>query len=129
MCLCLFATVVGPPLASVPAAADPKPVTIATSRSSELSADGSTVTVELRIRCAPVGDVLEALVTVSQEQTFAQAGFGAACDGAWHRIAINVVALDAPFVEGLAQVSSFILLCDATSTCVQGQDSRVVKVR
>jgi hypothetical protein len=112
-----------------PAVAVPNPVSIQTSSSGTLSGDGLTATVEIRVRCSPEGDVLEALVTVSQEQTFAQASFGLICDGSWHRISVSAVALDVPFAAGPAQVSPFILICDGTGNCVQGQDTRVVRLR
>ena len=114
---------------AAPAAAAPDPVSIQTSPSGTLSGDGLTATVEIRVRCSPEGDVLEALVTVSQEQTFAQASFGPVCDGSWHRISVSTVALDVPFAPGPAQVSPFILVCDGAGNCVQGQDTRVVRLR
>jgi hypothetical protein len=120
--------VVASSLLATPASAARDPVSIKTSSNGDLSADGFTATVSVRVRCDPVGDVLEALVTVSQEQTFAQAGFGPVCDGGWHQFTIGATALDVPFVAGSAQVSSLILICDAQEQCVEGQDSRAVRL-
>jgi hypothetical protein len=115
-------------LLATPASAARDPVSIKTSSNGDLSADGFTATVSLRVRCDPVGDVLEAFVTVSQEQTFAEAGFGPVCDGRWHEFTIGATALDVPFAAGSAQVSSLILICDAQEQCVEGQDSRTVRL-
>ena len=115
-------------LLATPASAARDPVSIKTSSNGDLSADGFTATVSLRVRCDPVGDVLEAFVTVSQEQTFAQAGFGPVCDGRWHEFTIGATALDVPFAAGPAQVSPFILICDELGECVEGQDSRTVQL-
>ena len=113
---------------AVPVSAAPAPVSIKTSQNGDLSADGFMATVSLRVRCATGSDVLEALVTVSQEQTFAQGSFGPVCDGRWHQLVVSATALDVPFVAGTAQVSPFILICDEGGECVQGQDTRVVQL-
>jgi hypothetical protein len=114
---------------AVPAAAA-EPVSVKTFAIGSLSPDRFTATVHLVVRCSPAeGDVLEALVTVSQTQTFGQGGFGPVCDDRWHRISVQVSAFDVPFELGRAQVSSFVLICNAAGECVSGEDTRTALLR
>jgi hypothetical protein len=96
--------------------------------------DGRAVQVEVRVKCGPPAEVLEALVTVSQDEGAASGqgflGSSAVCDGKQHAHSVEVQTLDSTFHSGEAFVSGFVLVC-LDAECVetaQGQDSRVVRV-
>ncbi len=99
----------------------------------ELLDDGRAVQVEVKVKCNPPAEVLEALVTVSQDEgaAFGEAGItSVTCDGKKRTHTVAVQALDSTFRLGEAFVSGFVLVClDAEcAETAQGQDSRVVKV-
>jgi hypothetical protein len=95
--------------------------------------DGQAVRVKVKVACEPPAEVLEALLTVHQEEgaAFGEAGLtSVVCDGKTrvHRVAVE--ALDSTFRPGEAFVSAFVLVC-LDAECVgtaQGQDSRQVRV-
>jgi hypothetical protein len=96
--------------------------------------DGQAVRVKVKVACEPPAEVLEALVTVHQDEgaAFGEAGItSVVCDGKTrvHRVAVE--ALDIiPFRPGEAFVSALVLVC-LDAECVetaQGQDSRLVRV-
>jgi hypothetical protein len=84
--------------------------------------DGRAVQVEVRVKCGPPAEVLEALVTVSQDEgaAFGEAGItSVVCDGKKRTHRVTVEALDSTFRRGEA------FECVETA---QGQDSREVRV-
>jgi hypothetical protein len=99
----------------------------------ELLDDGRAVQVEVKVKCKPLAEVLEALVTVHQDEgaAFGEAGItSVTCDGKMRTHTVTVQALDGTFRHGEAFVSGFVLVClDAEcAETAQGQDSRVVRV-
>jgi hypothetical protein len=90
-----------------------------------LSADGQTATVQVTASCARGWQVLEALVTVSQPQTFGMAGIPLSCTGRSQTSAVAVQSLDAPFQPGDAQVSAYVLI-ERRDRTMQAQDTEVV---
>jgi hypothetical protein len=96
--------------------------------------DGQAVQVKVKFTCEPPAEVLEALVTVHQDEgaAFGEGflGSSAVCDGRQHVDRVEVQALDSTFHSGEAFVSGFVLVC-LDAECVetaQGQDKRVVRV-
>ncbi|MGH2554998.1 MAG: hypothetical protein ACRDHO_04690 [Actinomycetota bacterium] len=99
-------------------------------RPKAVSADGGDVVlVEVKVSCRPVGEVLAALVTVDDGRIFGE-GFiaGVVCDGKQRRHVVDVQGFDGGFGPGPAQASAFVLLCDDAGDCVQGQDSRIIRI-
>jgi hypothetical protein len=95
-----------------------------------LTSEGAAV-VRVAARCEPGLEVLEAMVTVSQDVAFGDAPLAVNCDGSWHRLRVRVVSLDAPLQRGRAQVSAFLLLVidPATGDTVSAQDTERLKLR
>ncbi len=96
--------------------------------------DGQAVQVKVKVSCEPPAEVLEALVTVHQDEgaAFGEGflGSSAVCDVRQHVHRVEVQALDSTFHSGEAFVSGFVLVC-LDAECVetaQGQDTRVVRV-
>jgi hypothetical protein len=95
--------------------------------------DGRAVRVKVKVTCEPPAEVLEALVTVHQDEgaAFGEAGItSVVCDGKMRVHRVVVEALDSTFRPGEAFVSAFVLVClDAEcAETAQGQDSRLVRV-
>ena len=91
---------------------------------------GQILLMSAKVTCDPVGDVLEALVTVEQEGVFGEGFFSAIeCDGKQHKSLVRVQAFDGGFTRGEANASAFILICDAQDNCVDGQSSRIIRIR
>ena len=94
-------------------------------------ARGNGVTVvPVFVTCAG-GVVLEALMTLSQDDqfTFGMAGIpGVTCDGIERKHAVEVRAVSGTFHRGPAFASAFALICGA-STCIGGNASRIVTLR
>jgi hypothetical protein len=86
----------------------------------------------VQVEVACVGPVLEAFVTLSQDDG-AVSGDGPLqpiCDGGARTYDVAVTAFEGRFHKGKAFASAFVLLCDEEGTeCADGQDSRVVKLR
>jgi hypothetical protein len=94
---------------------------------------GQMLLLNAKVKCDPVGDVLEAFVTVEQQGepgVFGEGFFGAIeCDGKQHKTVVTVQGFDGGFVTGEANASAFILICDAQDNCVDGQSSRIIRIR
>jgi hypothetical protein len=118
------------------ATAQEESVTVEVGPTAKLLDDGQAVRVKVKVACEPPAEVLEALVTVHQDEgaAFGEAGItSVVCDGRTHVHKVEVEALDSTFHAGEAFVSAFVLVCldpedpECTDTA-QGQDSTVVKV-
>jgi hypothetical protein len=94
-------------------------------------AGGAAVIVRLTVTCDPGRDVLEAHVSVSQDEASGMAGIpGIVCDGSPHRHRVRVGTFEGSYDRGEAFASAFILRIDpVTQETEQGQDSRTVTVR
>jgi hypothetical protein len=108
-------------------------VVVEVSPTAKLVDGGQAVRVKVKVECEPPAEVLEALVTVSQDEgaAFGEAGItSVVCDGKKRTHKVTVQALDSTFRPGEAFVSAFVLVClDAEcAETAQGQDSRVVRV-
>jgi hypothetical protein len=92
---------------------------------------GAAVVVRVTVTCDPGKDVLEAHVSVSQDEASGMAGIpGIACDGRPHKHKVRVRTFDGAYDRGDAFASAFILRIDPqTQETEQGQDSRTVRVR
>ncbi len=89
-------------------------ISVKLKRNATRRAAGQLVIVEVQVRCAhPVGEVLEALVTVEQDDAFGE-GFlsDVQCDGRTHFHDVRVQSFDGRFETGRAFASAFILICD-----------------
>jgi hypothetical protein len=121
------------PLGAASARQQADAVVVKVGPTAKLIDDGQAVRVKVTVKCEPPAEVLEALVTVHQDEgaAFGEAGItSVVCDGKkrTHRVAVE--ALDSTFGRGEAFVSAFVLVClDAEcAETAQGQDSRVVRV-
>ena len=79
----------------------------------QLLDDGQAVWVKVKVKCEPPAEVLEALVTVHQEEAaaFGEAGIPSmVCDGKKRTQGVRVEALDSTFHRGEAFVSAFVLV-------------------
>jgi hypothetical protein len=121
------------PLGAASARQQADAVVVKVGPTAKLIDDGQAVRVKVKVKCEPPAEVLEALVTVHQDEgaAFGEAGItSVVCDGKkrTHRVAVE--ALDSTFRRGEAFVSAFVLVClDAEcAETAQGQDSRVVRV-
>lgn len=94
---------------------------------------GGSVVARVTITCDPAREVVEAHLTISQDdqRTSGTAGIsGIRCDSRPHTVKVRVTPLEGAFHEGDASASAFILLLDpSTGTTDQGQDSRTISVR
>jgi hypothetical protein len=121
-------------LAGTTTAKQTEAVTVEVGPTAKLIGDGQAVQVKIKFSCEPPAEVLEALVTVHQDEgaAFGEGflGSSAVCDGRQHVDRVEVQALDSTFHSGEAFVSGFVLVC-LDAECVetaQGQDTRVVRV-
>ena len=92
--------------------------------------DGSAV-VRLTIRCPEAAEVLEAHVSVSQDDSavFGEAGIsGVVCDGHRHRHEVLVTPLEGAFASGEAFASGFLLFLQGETTG-QAQDAHAIRLR
>jgi hypothetical protein len=96
--------------------------------------DGQAVRVKVKVACEPPAEVLEALVTVDQDEGAASGegflGSSLVCDGKQRVHRVTVEAQDSTFRPGEAFVSALVLVC-LDAECVEtadGQDSRLVRV-
>ena len=117
---------------TAPAVAAPGTITVKVQPVAQLQSDGSA-RVFVLVRCDPFGQVLEANVSLSQNDGFVSGmgGLGpVVCDRRWHVATSVVRPFDGRFTRGRAFASAFVLLLDpATGTTRQGQDSRTVQLR
>jgi hypothetical protein len=99
----------------------------------QLVDNGQAVWVKVTVKCEPPAEVLEALVTVHQDEGAASGEAGitsVVCDGKKRTQRVRVETLDSTFHRGEAFVSAFVLVCldvECTETA-QGQDSRVIRI-
>jgi hypothetical protein len=120
--------------ATAPAQPQQEPVDVQIIGTGQLLEGGTVLEVRALIRCEPVGEVLEALVTASQDDNaISGQGFfvsGVICDGRPHIATGRIPLLDQQvFHRGQAHVSAFVLLLNPeTSETFTGQDTRSVNV-
>lgn len=94
-----------------------------------LLADGS-VRIRVEAGCPSGLEVLEALVTVSQDAAFGQAAVPVQCTGKTSKSHVIVTALDGSFEPGPVVVSGFLLVVNpATGLTEQGQDTEAIDLR
>jgi hypothetical protein len=94
--------------------------------------DGAAALIRLTVRCAPVGEVLEAFLYLTQDDNESLwASFPVTCDNQPHRQRVRVLANDETlFHPGTAYASAYILLYDPKSGQTwDGQDSRTIMLR
>jgi hypothetical protein len=96
-------------------------------------APSGAVTLRLTIVCDPGREVLEAHVTVSQDEQRISGTAGIAgirCDGRPHRVKARITPTEGSFREGEGYASAFILLLDpSSSTTEQAQDARSITIK
>jgi hypothetical protein len=80
-----------------------------------ISDDGQRVTVRVSAFCPNGWDVLEANVSVSQDDASGLGGLGVACSGRRVSTRATVVSFGGAYEVGLASASVFILLIDPVS--------------
>ena len=133
MALSLVALMVAVLLPAGAATAQGEVVKVKVGPTAKVLDDPTVVQVEVSVQCEPPAEVLEALVTVSQDEGAASGEAGitsVVCDGKKRTHTVDVQTLDSTFHPGEAFVSSLVLVC-LDAECVQtaqGQDSRVVRV-
>jgi hypothetical protein len=92
-----------------------------------------SVVARLTITCDSGRDVLEAHITISQDdqRTSGTAGISRIrCDDRPHTVRVRVTPVEGAFHEGDAFASAFISRLDPnTGTTEQGQDARTITVR
>jgi hypothetical protein len=92
--------------------------------------DEALVFVNVECTLDPGDELLEGLLTLSQESA---SGFGSLnpnCDGKPHRNVVRVRTFDGSFQPGDAFASAFLLFLDPTTgETVQAQDSRTIGLR
>jgi hypothetical protein len=106
-------------------------VEVSVKPSAELVGGGEAVTVEVRVRCDPGLEVLEANLSVSQGDASGFTGFGGiTCNGRRQTRFVTVSTFGALFAKGQAFASAFVLVIDPdTQETQQGQDSRSLRIR
>jgi hypothetical protein len=96
-------------------------------------APGGYIVARLEVTCDAGREVLEAHLTISQDdqRVTGTAGIaGIRCDGRPHTVKVRVTPLDGAFHEGGAVASAFILRLDPSAgTTEQGQDSSTINVK
>lgn len=92
-------------------------------RRSEIVEDGAAVLVTLRVVVPEGANLLEGLLTVSQDEVSAFAGINPPTDGDRHLITVRVPAGDGAFERGEAQISAFLLLLEEDGSTRQAQDT------
>lgn len=120
-------------LAAAPAGARPADdVRVHLHRMAKVDPDGFVLG-RVKVACPAGMEVLEALVTVSQDdQAIFGEGFIAAgeCDGRRHRTTFGAQSYDAPFHAGEAYVSAYLLVVDpATDETLSAGDTRIIRLR
>jgi hypothetical protein len=128
MARAIVAAVVTLAVSAGPVAAVPDPARLKLGHHATILNGGAAVSVTIKARCEPGWDVLEAFLFVSQDAAFVETGFGLPCDGRWHRTVVRGVSLDAPFVEGEASFSAFLLVIDGAENTAQAQDTAVLRL-
>lgn len=92
---------------------------------------GSALQIAVTVSCKPKYDVLEALVTVSQEAAFGQGGIPLRCRNQPQTYVVRVTSMSGePFIAGSATASTYILLTPrGNGPTVSGSDTRTVVVQ
>jgi hypothetical protein len=107
-------------------------VTVSIGPNAKLAPNGA-VRVIVMVSCDPGAVVLEAHVSVSQDnQAIAgQTGIPVQCDGTSRRYRVMVTPLEGDFHTGDAFASAFVLTCPDASceTTEQGQDARTITIQ
>jgi hypothetical protein len=109
-----------------------EPIDVQIKHPARLMGAGQTALVTVRVRCAPVGQLLESLLYVVQDdQTSQFAGLPVTCDNRWHTQVVTVRAFEeTPFRQGEAYASAYVLLYDPdTGETWQGQDNGSIRLR
>jgi len=106
--------------------------TVSIDPEAKLARSGSVVA-RLTITCDPGREVLEAHLTISQDdqRISGTAGIsGTRCDNRPHTVKVRVTPVEGAFHEGEASASAFISRLDPnTGTTEQGQDSQAITVQ
>jgi hypothetical protein len=104
-------------------------VTVKLKPSGAINPSGSVLLLHVSVTCDPVGDVLEAFVTVEQE-VFGE-GFlnSVVCDSKKHGYLVDVRTFDGVFNPGSANASALVLICNESDNCVEGQANRTIKIK
>jgi hypothetical protein len=85
--------------------------------------------VSVRCTLGPGDQLLEGLVSVSQEQAFGSSSLNPTCDGKRDRIDVQLPTMGQLFEPGAASASAFLLFLDPESgMTVSAQDSRTIKL-
>jgi hypothetical protein len=105
------------------------PVRVSLGKRGWVVSEGAAAVVRVRARCEQGLEVLEAFVTLSQEDVSSDmTGFPLVCDGTRQRFRVRVPTLDdTRYSPGEAQASAFVLTQEPDSgETKQAQDSEVV---
>jgi hypothetical protein len=105
-------------------------VSVSIKPAAQLVGEGQAVQVQVRVACDPEFEVLEANLSVSQEDASGFAGIGGiTCDGRQQTLLVPVNAQDSTFERGAAFASAFVLVIDQqTQETRQGQDSGTIRI-
>jgi hypothetical protein len=117
-------------LTSQPVSANP--VVLVQLKHNAVLVDGNTVRVTVAVKCAPVGEVLEAFLYVTQDGNQSQwGGIPVVCNNQPHKHVVNVSAFaETPFYRGNATATAYVLLYDPeTGTTWNGGDQRAIQIR
>lgn len=103
-------------------------VSLKLSPQAELLDEGEAVLVTVRALCESPLDVLDAFVSVVQDDVTTQFGFfPAVCDGKQHQFVVRVEAEESQLHEGEARLSGYILL--DTPEGSSDSPTRLVRIR
>jgi hypothetical protein len=106
--------------------------TVTIDSQAKLVADGSVIA-RVTVTCDPGREVLEAHLTISQDDQRISGTSGISrirCDNRPHKVKVRVTPLEGSFHVGDGFASAFILRYDPnTGETEQGQDSRSITVR
>jgi hypothetical protein len=113
---------------ALPAAGGPRPtrLNVDLGTAAGLAPDGHSVSVNLLARCPERWTVLEAFVTVSQDQASGQTSFPLTCTGQYQSFFLTVQSASAAFHLGDAQADALVRV--QRGGIEQTQDSQVVGV-
>lgn len=92
---------------------------------------GSAVQIAVTVSCKPKYEVLEALVTVSQDAAFGQGGIPLRCRNQPQTFVVRVESMSGgPFTPGSATASAYILLMPrGNGPTISGSDTQTVMVQ
>jgi hypothetical protein len=111
--------------------AAPPDVTVSIRPHALLLEGGAAVSVSVKVSCPAGREVLEAFVSVGQndDAVTGTAGLPVVCDGSPSVYTARVEALEGSYQPGKARASAFVLVLDqSTGTTEQGQDGRTVRI-